>query len=471
VCPVVLDPNDQQTVMQGAAKRLLRDVPSQKPDYDDTLLHELMVFITSLVQEDYDPVEPLDLETWLASTHYTEEEKNFIRERNAELHGGFPTQKQCDRVKNFIKKESYPEYKHARHINPRSVEFNAFSGPAIKAVEQLVYSTIPFGMDYCPFIKHVPVDERPRHIYRLEQANRWYFMSDFTAFESHFTSKIMNSIECVLYRHVLQHWKGLNLYCKTITGKNRIRNALGLKFDVEGRRMSGDTCTSLGNGFTNYALSRFIAHKLGIKIEGFVEGDDGIFSVTAGTDLKAIRELYERLGFTIKIESIPHINEGNFCGCLFSSSMQTIKNPFKVLQTFGWTFNYLVAGRKTHESLLRSKAMSLLYEVPACPILSCLGRHALRKLGVGPLKYELDYYRDSAYWARASTIDISHVTYILPDTRILFFGEFGVPVDLQVKLEELLDQDRFHEFDLLLFSSCGHLVSRDVFDHNTRYLV
>lgn len=77
--------------------------------------------------------------------------------------------------------------------------------------------------------------------------------------------------------------------------------------------MSGDMCTSLGNGFSNKMKAEFLAYKAGGTIDGFVEGDDGLFV----TNFELRSSDYEKLGFTIKIEEIADPCEASFCGMIF----------------------------------------------------------------------------------------------------------------------------------------------------------
>lgn len=154
--------------------------------------------------------------------------------------------------------------------------------------------------------------------------------------------------------------------------------------------MSGDMCTSLGNGFTNLMLAKFLAAEQGKELAGFVEGDDGLFV----TEATLTAEAYQQLGFSIKIVELGDPCKASFCGMVFAESGEIIKDPVKFLSTFGWTHSFINAGAAVMDQLLRAKALSAIYEAPQCPILGQLARCALEKTrGVIPRFVDDGYHR------------------------------------------------------------------------------
>jgi len=146
--------------------------------------------------------------------------------------------------------------------------------------------------------------------------------------------------------------------------------------------MSGEMCTSLGNGFTNLMLALFIASLRHGHLEGYVEGDDGLFA----TDFELTKEDYLNLGFTMKnVDEVFHPGWASFCGMLFGDSLQIVRSPRRFLENFGWTHSAVHGGEKVMLGLLRAKALSAVYETPHCPIVSVLARRALHHTrGVTP---------------------------------------------------------------------------------------
>jgi len=349
-----------------------------------------------------------------------------------------------------VKLESYDEFKEARWINSRSDYFKAYSGRFFKAIEKAVYQ-VP------NFIKHVPVPERPAMIAALRKAGYYYYENDYKAFESHFTRQIMDVCELTLYRHCLQSYPDdAEFICNVIGGRNRLHCGNGVSVEVDARRMSGDMCTSLGNGFTNLMIYLFICERKGLTGEGFVEGDDGLFALTGELSV----EDFSALGFTVELHKLEDPCEGHFCGMSCSQSLQLVKDPRRVFKTFGWTSSYIDAGWNVMDSLLRSKALSLAYELPSCPILGVLAREALRATrGVKVTHAE-------KHWGRYIPADESEIAEFAPtvETRLFFEKKFLIDVPTQLIVEGLI---RDHQFDQIKY----HIPpTSDELLYSTRYV-
>jgi len=199
-------------------------------------------------------------------------------------------------------------------------------------------------------------------------------------------------------------------------------------------------CTSLGNGFTNLMLAAFLVDEAGGTLEGFVEGDDGLFS----TDVELTSELYASLGFSIKIEEVQDPCSASFCGMVFSESGEIIRDPRKFMENFGWTHSFINAGPRIMDELLRAKALSAAYETPQCPIVGVLARKALaRTTHVHPR------FIDDGFHVCP---DVVNVPAFSPawDTRVLFENEFGVSVSEQLAIEEAILNDRLGAVQCLL---------------------
>jgi len=437
-----MDSNDPETVEGAFRKRLMRDVPQPEPD----CLRGLADFVKQYCKIHLRPVVPYTFEDWLAATSYNEERKQQLREARSKFTTR-PSKRACSAIDTFVKTESYPEFKHARMINSRRDVFKAYSGPFFKAIEDVVYK-LP------EFIKHVPVPERPAKVAALRRTGLNYWATDFTAFESHFTVDIMNACELELYRYCLGYSEDAEFICSVISGMNRMRTRSGIKASVRARRMSGDMCTSLGNGWTNLMLAKYIASMQGCDLNGYVEGDDGLFATTA----ILTPELYARLGFTIKIESVTDPCAASFCGMIFADDGQIIKEPRAVFRKFGWTNSMISAGRKTMMGLLRAKALSSIYETPNCPITGQLARSALQYTeGYMPI-FEKNLYKEPPPDFAISPYSPS------PSTRELYNKLYGINPETQIKIEKLIRHGKINEV-----SSYLHPTADDNY-YNARYV-
>jgi hypothetical protein len=196
--------------------------------------------------------------------------------------------------------------------------------------------------------------------------------------------------------------------------------------------MSGDMCTSLGNGFTNLMLAKFIAHEQGADLHGFVEGDDGLFSTTASLT----PELYQQLGFTIKIDEVSEPCKASFCGMVFAESGQIIRDPRKFMMTFAWTQSLIQAGPTIMNQLQRAKALSCLAETPSCPIVSAFATYALNHTD----GYQARFVSDGYHQVPANG---PKPLPIADDTRELFEHVFGIPVAVQLACEAAIALGEF----------------------------
>lgn len=448
--PISADVNDPNTMKNSLQQRLCRVVPTPH----DGSLNRLSVFVAGWLKNHIRPVDPMEFEDWLESTSYNLHRKQQLRQAR-ESTNGRPTMRRCSHVKMFGKRESYPEYKHARMINSRVDEFKAYSGPMFKAIEEELYSVRIGPTKQMPFVKHMTPEERMERVISIKQQPGHYFATDFTAYESHFTPEVMNACECLLYKHCLQKMPDdAEFICKVLCGPQRLSSRGGVHVRIKGRRMSGDMCTSLGNGFTNLMLALFVAHEAGAHLDGIVEGDDGLFV----SDIPLNAEMWKRLGFTIKLEEVRDPCKASFCGLIFGESGQIIRDPRRFFQKFGWTESFVNGNDTVMHRLLLARALSALHETPQCPIVGLIARRAVSLCaGYTPL-YPSGWYKPKiSSWA-------SEPYSPSPATRQLFAECYGISVEQQLAVEALISTN---ELDLIQNIIPPNM---DNLDYESRYL-
>jgi hypothetical protein len=416
--------------------RLLRDTPT--PEL--ALLKRLYAYVAVFLNKYVPSKQPMSYEEWKLTTSYDEGRLAQLDCAYHSLRGGMPTRRQCSHVDSFGKSEAYLLYKYLRLINSRSDFFKVFSGPAFKTVESILYM-LPW------FIKHVPKPEWPDLVRALKKAGLHVYQVDYTAFESHFRRAIMH-IECMLYRHVLKGWEGLDLLCDTLMGVNRMRTRSGVRATVTARRMSGDMCTSLGNGFCNLMIAKFLAHEQGHELEGFVEGDDGLFV----TDAKLTADMFYRVGFTVKIDEVADPCKASFCGMVFSEAGEIIRDPRRFMMTFGWTQSFIHGGPALMDQLLRAKALSCVYETPQCPIIGVMARQALHLTSHVHPRFVNDGYHGQP----PDVINLPPFN-PHPSTRVLFEEIYGVSVKCQLAAEDMIRSGRLVDVASLIPPSSDQL--------------
>lgn len=440
IAPCFPDFSHGPSALKGCLMRFCRNPPS----VSKSTLKRITRFVRKYVRSHYTPIASdadVSFENWLDHTNYTEARKVELRR----VWYAQPCIVRKDlQVDGFIKKESYEGYKPPRGINSRSDRFKCATGPFFKLIEEEVYHQPCFdGVNIThdpammgPFIKHIPVHLRPSFIqtYLGSYPGR-YYETDYSQFEKHFTPEVMMAIEMVLYKHMLKNFPAAyKLIESTMCGTNKcVYNTFRIK--IKGRRMSGEMCTSLGNGFSNLMLFNYVAHSKGGTACGIVEGDDALFY--SSVELNA--NDFKNLGFDIKILVHSDLTRTAFCGMMMSRSLSLLRNPAKVLLKFGWTFSpFRNSGEKVRMGLLKAKALALAYECPRCPILSALAKRVLFVLADVKARPDNNFWDVQTFnWATEFSAQTQVQLALGPsdEDRLDFMDIFGVTVDVQREIE------------------------------------
>jgi len=252
-----------------------------------------------------------------------------------------------------------------------------------------------------------------------------------------FTPDVLKACELQLYaymaRDLIDGKRLVRSIARALAGTNKMVSRDFLA-SVEGVRMSGDMCTSLGNGFTNLMLMLFLCKENGADAVGVVEGDDGLFRIRGNPPTK---EQFANLGFRIKMEENCDVGKAGFCKQYFDTVVkENVIDPVELLCKFGWSHSLLrQGGPATVRALLRAKADSLEAEMPAAPIAGALVRMVRRCIGEGKRLYEgarggPDWYHGVA---RGVLCPVSM------KSRVLVADLFGVSVAKQLEIEYYLD--------------------------------
>lgn len=350
-----------------------------------------------------------------------------------------------------MKRETYGEYKYPRGINARSDEFKILFGPWIRAIEKEIYS-LP------EFIKHIPVKDRASYVDELIfEPGMKYMATDYSQYESHFTRKVMEKVEFIVYKHMTQHLplrSDFNQMLRVLTGTNfcTFRDFL---VTLEATRMSGEMNTSLGNGVSNFFLTKFVLHKKGYsldKIKTVVEGDDGLTRVDP-SNLPTVED-FKKLGFTIKLEIFDNISDASFCGLIYDpNDKAVITNPIDVLSTIFWIdgIKYAFASKKKKMALLRAKALSALYQYPGCPLIKSCAHFILRQTNnmfpnfTYENAYDIHLVNEVKAAIKMRKTNTSPEILALISTpigfgsRLLVEKMYNIPISVQLKYENLFD--------------------------------
>lgn len=446
------NPDNQWNVREGVEVRFCRQPPpaigltnQEDPRLVNNIsLAGLETFTRRWVRRHLQPLGAVDtsVDYWLDHTNYPLWRRDQLRKTYDEYTSVGLSRAKLYKNKSFMKSEQYGEFKYPRAINSRSDEFKCLVGPIFALIEHEL-----FKLHY--FIKKVPVKERPRTILdRLYSLGARYMASDYTAFEALFTPELMRSCEFQLYSYMVKNLEGGADWLGHVKRAMLGRNVCSFKtFDVavDGTRMSGEMCTSLGNSFTNLMLTLYITHCYGLEVDGFVEGDDGIFKFNSELQIPSLA--YERLGMHIKLEWHTSLSEASFCGLVFDvDDLANVTDPRQLLSTFGWCDGRYIHARDSVITELRvAKALSYLHQYPGCPIVQELSLTALRLS-----KLSLSAQRASVERAMKTANQYEIVTYqqILADypvarpvglqTRMLVERNYNITMEQQFRLESHL---------------------------------
>jgi len=441
------DPGDTHTIAAGSLYRFCREIPNSGK-YSE----ELNRFTAKWLEANMPPLEhgvDTTFETWIQQTPYTlarkEELTRKLDESNYKLSSIIPDK--VLKVSSFMKDETYPTYKHARAINSRSDVFKSLVGPIFQLIGSQLFK-LPW------FIKKIPINERPQYIIDLlKREGSSYIITDYTSFEAHFTKSMMEDCELQLLKHMVQHipegksW--YDLVHRAKTGINDI-NFKNVSLKIEAKRMSGEMDTSLSNGFANLMFMLFMMDKVGAtNVAGVIEGDDGLF-VATGEKMPTKQDFLD-LGLMIKLDVVQNLEHASFCGMVFDLDDRTnVTNPIAELVSFGWTTaRYARSKKSVHMCLLRSKALSLAYQYPACPILSTLAykvcqltasydsRKFLQKQGSHAFNlYEMEIIQKSHdYFEKHKLLEQPGIS-----TRLLVEKLYGISIQDQLTIENYINK-------------------------------
>lgn len=338
-------------------------------------------------------------------------------------------------------------------------------GPWLQRISDVVFK-------HKSFIKKIPEPDRPDYVMDLiYRPGAKYGISDFTAYESHFTPKLFR-LQSILYHHMMSRIPGgrqiVNEYISVVSGTTKhnldlngarlsepeftswyesAKNVCQGKFVtviVKGKRLSGEMDTSLGNGVVNWTLFECCKSLLQVEGEIVVEGDDGLFRID-GVHFPT-NELYHALGFIIDIIIVDDISKASFCGMLFDPSERVIiTDPRKVMARIGiFPEKYHNARWTKKLALLRARGFSLVYQYGSCPIIGSIGRKILELTRSVDMRGFLEdrFHAVNSYERELYQRALSSEPKRAPpgdQTRLLVQELYGISVQEQIDIEHYYD--------------------------------
>ena len=422
-CP---DTHDVTNVIWGLRERVLLKPPVRAQKH----VKPFKLFVANWLRNNLQVhSQPPSFDEWLESARYTRVRKDQLRQARSvgEKPGRWVI------CKSFIKREFYPLFKPPRTINSRVDNYKAFAGPWFHWVEKSV-------VNQCPaFVKGLTPQERMHRVQNIVKG-AYTYVSDFSRFESQMTKETMEICEMQLYRH----YGVPERFLAPLIGVNQLKFG-GVRARVLSTRMSGDMCTSLGNGFTNLMVNLYAAHLLGASCVGVVEGDDGLF---ATSELPS-SDLIGELGFKMSVDRVSELGAAGFCSSWWTDGGETCLDVRRVISRIGWSFVCPpCATDRFRQQLLNAKLESMCELSSSTPIL-----WKLQKFHTGSGLSTPDGYKTfgDEYWNKTS--GRCNLTEPSIDMRIFVARNQGITVDDQIKIELMIDADDWNFGGILLQSS------------------
>lgn len=443
--PFCTDPSSSTNLSTGWRKRLVPVLPKGNP----MLYRELELFVKNYLSTHFTPIPNIKysehvFNEWLEHTHYDGPRIFSLKQtfsRFSKMNFRFP--KTAFNGSTFIKREFYEAPKDVRFINSRSDLFKIYIGPYIKYVEDQVYKDPHF-------VKGLPIDQLPQKLVKLKQ---WDYIleTDYSSFESSFCYEYVQVVEMQMFKYFFSNNPDiLNIILQSYeTSPNHQRtqklNNPNYSLELTGCRLSGEMWTSLGNGFSNLMNMLFLCKNKDIECDGFVEGDDGLFGLSAPL---LTNEDFASLGFVIKMEYENQVQNTTFCGNTFSDeSMKLLINPENIGRMF-WTCapQYLNARGNRLKDLFRSKAASMYVTGRYTPIAGLLAYNMLQRFGKG------NTFSVKGYWRHEIAEYFKKLECVKPvinyHDRVLYSQKFMIPISDQLLIEKFINLNDNDEMNI-----------------------
>lgn len=356
-----------------------------------------------------------------------------------------------NRASIFIKAEGYP----AGNKPPRLI-VNPEEGEKLIMSMAFYHVMHPmFSSPYCT--KEITEHDRPYKIEERLGTGRKY-VADYTSFECVPNKMIMRLGEHRVLRqlipseyHFVFPWIERG---GTLTARN------GIKVKTPAVQYSGRYTTSLCNTIRNKLLMDSVAEYLHADYRGVFEGDDSLTCWYSDIEKSQILEALGRLGVKAEIDEVEKFGHAGYCSMFWNDDYELVCEPLKVIATFPFSQSSLAAKPKNVELLLSSKAMSLAYRSPGCPIIWAICKKYIKDYGLMETRndYERRWFSQftrvhkRGHGTKSRQVDgvkFSAWELVRPPTttqRQMFEEIFGIDLPSQIAAEdEILRSEGFSE--------------------------
>jgi len=374
------------------------------------------------------------------------------------LGGGYT--KRDARVKLFVKFEKLSNNKvnpDPRAIQYRSARYCVALGRFLKPLEEVLYRLHGDG-DFLPATRCIAkgLSQAGRARLLMEKLARFtcpvVLSLDATRFDLHVHSELLK-VEHMVYLAMNPDPEFAKLLSWQLHNKGV--SDLGIKYDVEGRRMSGDMNTALGNCVLMVLM---VATIMSGRMYDLLDDGDDCLLIIESEELKwvtdNVHQQFLEFGMEIKVENIAsELEEIEFCQAkpirINEYETRFVRNPDKVFSTcLGGTKYFCQEGARA--SLINTIGMAELVLNLGVPVMQefalalCRNASTEKQFSLDlletlshRLKRELAE-RNMRQLVRLDPAPITHCA------RVSFEKAFGLTVTEQLDMEKFLSQWSFN---------------------------
>lgn len=351
-------------------------------------------------------------------------------------------------VSAFVKAEKIFELKDPRLIQARSAKYNYALGNYLKPIEHALYNLKGTGRlsKFLPrgrlIAKGCNMERRAGLIAKkMSRFARPFVVSlDASRFDAHVTD--MLRVEHLIYQ---RYWKD-PLLDRLLAWQwhNRCRTSTGIKYRLQGSRMSGDMNTALGNCLISVILLANIMRALHMgptRWDMLCDGDDCLLFIDHNDRaiLEQLPTLYAEHGMKIKVENLTtDIARVVFCQTSpirTNMGLKMVSNPTRTLS------RALVGVKHWGEPKFVAK---YLYLIGYCELALNMGVPVLQQFALTVMSWGTGLPKNvqmSGRVVKAMREERAHPIMPIPisdEARLDFWDAFGIPPVEQLALEGAL---------------------------------
>lgn len=355
-----------------------------------------------------------------------------------------PLNKKDGYIQAFVKLEKLTDpSKDPRMIQARSARFNVELGCFLKGFEHKLYHMAGTGpmKRWLPPGRCIVKGMNPAARGALMEQH-WYSLKkpvqvnlDCSRFDAHCSVPLLR-VEHAVYKRIYRNDSKLNRLLD-MQLRNTCFTKCGLRYEVDGRRMSGDMNTALGNCVLMVIMLTRALKDLGFKPSEFRladDGDDCCLMVEEDRLQDALRlpGIFRSYGHKLKIESVAHrIEHVTLCDARpirVGGRRVMITRPGRVIGKS--RVHTRLRSTKVIRDYVATTGQCYLAQHSGVPVLQ---EHACALRRVGELFHTLP----GTFMYKLRMPDVLEATAVPIDleTRLDFAQAFGVSVDTQFELE------------------------------------